>query len=593
MEVLQAQLASDLNSNCRLVLMNEVLKSGWMIECTGKLSSEISDTADAHTVDKVDNSSEYEPSYFQNPDERHGASSITLRRKNAEADSVPTDSTCSGKQQCIAGIFGTESRSLQSFEKKKAAEVISAVAPRGPYQRPARIIKPPDWLPDGWTAEIRTREMGNTAGTKDKYYVDPTTGRRFRSKNEVMEYVETGNLSRWKRRAKPAELNCSSVTASVAQIACPSHETRSTSAINSFLSYRIPPKQVTAASQNWSIPPFAWGPLQGTNNYVNVDSYLHKADNPEKIYSASSCQYTNQQNVRNSGYERSHIPWLPINGNFVSQVMFRPRPVEIIDLEAIPDTTLSIATRPISEYPTRLIPPEFFMPFAGPKGKEAKEFSPQLRGSNKDMQWISKHKQLHLGVHNIIREGNANNMVETCQVSKLSVSYGSNSSHGDPLVVTSTSASYVTDTLHANVAGESSGGCKETASFDTNRSSSVPQLSAFPVSGSPLDAGTPLPWHDPMHLPTSTKSWALQHSVSRLHEKDKTCKQAQLHNGSQLFEKDTFTRNFVRRKPSSTPLEFKKLQNSERHQDKKQLELLGKKLCHQGIALMSRELPPK
>ncbi|KAI4385997.1 hypothetical protein MLD38_003973 [Melastoma candidum] len=56
----------------------------------------------------------------------------------------------------------------------------------------------PDWLPKGWIVEDRVRTSGATAGSIDKYYTDPVTRQVFRSKNEVLHYVETG--TRLKRK---------------------------------------------------------------------------------------------------------------------------------------------------------------------------------------------------------------------------------------------------------------------------------------------------------------------------------------------------------------------------------------------------------
>ncbi|KAL2643096.1 hypothetical protein R1flu_010683 [Riccia fluitans] len=58
-----------------------------------------------------------------------------------------------------------------------------------------QIVDPPAWLPEGWTAVLRTRE----SGSKDKYYVDPVSQRRFRSKTEVNYYLQTGKSYRYKR----------------------------------------------------------------------------------------------------------------------------------------------------------------------------------------------------------------------------------------------------------------------------------------------------------------------------------------------------------------------------------------------------------
>ncbi|KAJ7533702.1 hypothetical protein O6H91_13G060500 [Diphasiastrum complanatum] len=400
MEVLQAQLASDLNSNCYLVLMNEVLKSGWMIEYnnnnhhhshTGKLSSreaedvgdvpfakEAEDVGPVHTVieiDDDDSSPEDEPSSFRTPDQRQEVSLpfISLRGES-------TESVGKRKHYNIIGGSDTEIRSIELYEREKGcgsgaiSDVVAPTRGPGPYQRPARIIQSPDWLPDGWTTEIRIRELGNTAGTKDKYYVDPSNGRRFRSKKEVMEYLQTGNLSRWKRKAKPAELNsnCPSFEASVAQVECPS-----------------------ATLQNWSISPFAWGPLQVANNYVNIGSVPYNGGGYEKLYSSGSWVSTNQQNnvFNNAQYHSSHIARHPIKADFVPQFSFHPQPIEIIDLEAIPDTTPSIEIRPVSKKPK-----EVLMPVTGSKGQEAKDCSSKLHSYDKHIQSVSKKKQLHIAL---------------------------------------------------------------------------------------------------------------------------------------------------------------------------------------------------
>ncbi|OMO91254.1 Methyl-CpG DNA binding protein [Corchorus olitorius] len=55
-----------------------------------------------------------------------------------------------------------------------------------------RVVPPETWLPAGWLVEDRVRTSGATAGSVDKYYVDPSSGRKFRSKNEVLYYLETG-----------------------------------------------------------------------------------------------------------------------------------------------------------------------------------------------------------------------------------------------------------------------------------------------------------------------------------------------------------------------------------------------------------------
>ncbi|XP_010255468.1 PREDICTED: uncharacterized protein LOC104596134 isoform X2 [Nelumbo nucifera] len=48
--------------------------------------------------------------------------------------------------------------------------------------------KSPDWLPDGWVMDVKVRKTGQ----KDKYYIHLKTGRKFRSKDGVLRYIETG-----------------------------------------------------------------------------------------------------------------------------------------------------------------------------------------------------------------------------------------------------------------------------------------------------------------------------------------------------------------------------------------------------------------
>ncbi|KAF8094816.1 hypothetical protein N665_0352s0024 [Sinapis alba] len=49
-----------------------------------------------------------------------------------------------------------------------------------------------NWLPPGWRVEDKVRTSGATAGAVDKYYLEPITGRKFRSRTEVLYYLEHG-----------------------------------------------------------------------------------------------------------------------------------------------------------------------------------------------------------------------------------------------------------------------------------------------------------------------------------------------------------------------------------------------------------------
>ncbi|XP_077232713.1 methyl-CpG-binding domain-containing protein 5-like [Tasmannia lanceolata] len=64
----------------------------------------------------------------------------------------------------------------------------------------------PEWLPAGWVTEVKMRTSGAQAGTKkDRYYYDPTSRKRFRSKKEVFDFLETGTVQRSRPKPKAEE----------------------------------------------------------------------------------------------------------------------------------------------------------------------------------------------------------------------------------------------------------------------------------------------------------------------------------------------------------------------------------------------------
>ncbi|KAL6341644.1 hypothetical protein AAG906_032765 [Vitis piasezkii] len=68
--------------------------------------------------------------------------------------------------------------------RKRASEATASMA----------SVEREDWLPPGWIVEGRVRSSGASAGSRDKYFIEPITGRRFRSKKEVRYYLETGEV---------------------------------------------------------------------------------------------------------------------------------------------------------------------------------------------------------------------------------------------------------------------------------------------------------------------------------------------------------------------------------------------------------------
>ncbi|GAV90687.1 TIM domain-containing protein/MBD domain-containing protein [Cephalotus follicularis] len=70
------------------------------------------------------------------------------------------------------------------------------------------------WLPAGWVVEDRVRGSGATAGTVDKYYFHPSSGRRFRSKKEVLWYLEKGTVRNRKKGKENSDADIASVEGS-------------------------------------------------------------------------------------------------------------------------------------------------------------------------------------------------------------------------------------------------------------------------------------------------------------------------------------------------------------------------------------------
>ncbi|KAL7174000.1 hypothetical protein ACSBR2_033284 [Camellia fascicularis] len=77
--------------------------------------------------------------------------------------------------------------------------------PRGrrgapPQAVPVELLpERPKWLPESWVMDCRIRTSGASAGSIDRYYFDPVSGRRFRSKKEVDYFLETGSTRKRKR----------------------------------------------------------------------------------------------------------------------------------------------------------------------------------------------------------------------------------------------------------------------------------------------------------------------------------------------------------------------------------------------------------
>nr|GEX76613.1 DNA-binding domain-containing protein [Tanacetum cinerariifolium] len=52
-----------------------------------------------------------------------------------------------------------------------------------------------NWLPEGWTEEVKIRKNGNSAGTKYRIYTDLATGQKFFSRPQIKKYLDAQNNS--------------------------------------------------------------------------------------------------------------------------------------------------------------------------------------------------------------------------------------------------------------------------------------------------------------------------------------------------------------------------------------------------------------
>lgn len=87
------------------------------------------------------------------------------------------------------------------------------------------------WLPPGWEIEDRVRSSGATAGTVDKYYFHVASGHRFRSKKEVLYFLETGTKRKRRKENSNADMDSSGSAAGSTKQKKPDKKAK-TSALN-------------------------------------------------------------------------------------------------------------------------------------------------------------------------------------------------------------------------------------------------------------------------------------------------------------------------------------------------------------------------
>ncbi|KAL3530348.1 hypothetical protein ACH5RR_009670 [Cinchona calisaya] len=69
---------------------------------------------------------------------------------------------------------------------------VTPISQRRPGRPVEELEERPNWLPEDWKIEVRVRTSGATAGHADRYFISPS-GQRFRSKVEVLRFLETGS----------------------------------------------------------------------------------------------------------------------------------------------------------------------------------------------------------------------------------------------------------------------------------------------------------------------------------------------------------------------------------------------------------------
>ncbi|XP_041992220.1 methyl-CpG-binding domain-containing protein 5-like [Salvia splendens] len=98
-------------------------------------------------------------------------------------------------------------------------------APRTARRRdPEEMAKRPSWLPEDWKIELKKRVSGASAGLYDPYYCEPTGQHRFRSKVEVLHFLETGS--------KPTKRKATSESETAKPSKSPATQTKKKSATN-------------------------------------------------------------------------------------------------------------------------------------------------------------------------------------------------------------------------------------------------------------------------------------------------------------------------------------------------------------------------
>ncbi|KAK3409987.1 hypothetical protein EUGRSUZ_J02050 [Eucalyptus grandis] len=139
---------------------------------------------------------------------RAGRSGRSGRSSNGAAAGEATPISSRAPASSVDGAATPQRPSSNGAEAVPPTPENASSADDPSSRRKTRVVlaETPDWLPAGWYVEDRVRTSGVTAGTRDKYYCDPVSHRVFRSKKEVLYFLETG-FSRKKKKMENADAN--------------------------------------------------------------------------------------------------------------------------------------------------------------------------------------------------------------------------------------------------------------------------------------------------------------------------------------------------------------------------------------------------
>lgn len=112
---------------------------------------------------------------------------------------TPSKGVVPEEERNVPDLTPAPAESAQETQNTPSA-VETAPPPRYGSRSMEVSVERPSWLPMDWRFEAKVRTSGATAGTVDRYYYEPVSGSKFRSKTEVLYFLETGGK---RKKANP------------------------------------------------------------------------------------------------------------------------------------------------------------------------------------------------------------------------------------------------------------------------------------------------------------------------------------------------------------------------------------------------------